>query len=145
MRNVSNECSRDDRNKHFIFNYIFLKLCRLCSNVKLWWNRKGRKWKSGGALRAGLVRLNARKHNPAPVHPRARTYTHKRRARKHGHELNHANAHALTHAQKYVILIAFPRQQRFRKHASALRHKSTAFLVKYYVPLLNISSSIFYF
>ena len=56
---------------------------------------------------------------PAVVHPHSRIYT-QARTRKCAH----------THTtQKYVILIAFPRQQLFHKHASTLRYTHTACLV----------------
>jgi hypothetical protein len=42
-----------------------------------------------------------------------------------------------THS-KYVILIAFPRQQQFYEHASMLRYKYIAWLVAYYTFMSNI-------
>ena len=41
----------------------------------------------------------------------------------------HAYAHAHTHTQKYVIFIAFPRQQWFREGALMLRYTYIAHLV----------------
>ena len=61
--------------------------------------------------RAGQVRLNARKHRPAPVQ------AHKR---------------ARSHTQKHVILIAFPQQQWFRECATMLRYTYIVCRVKMY-------------
>jgi cytochrome b561 len=67
------------------------------------------------ALHAGYVRLRARKHTPAPapVHPYPQAHTH---ARTH------------THTHKYVIPIAFPKQQWFCERASLLRLKYVGFI-----------------
>ena len=40
-----------------------------------------------------------------------------------------AHAHTHTHTHKYVILIAFPQQQRFHERASTLRYTYVASLV----------------
>ena len=42
----------------------------------------------------------------------------------HSFSLSHSLTHSLTHTHThiYIILIAFPRQYLFRKHASVLRH-----------------------
>ena len=50
----------------------------------------GRRRQYGGALHVGLVRLNARKHTPAPVH---------------AHPQTHALAN--THTQKYRRITVF--------------------------------------
>ena len=59
------------------------------------------------ALRAGLVRLYARMRPHTPT--RSGTHMHARTG-KHAH------------TGQYVILIAFPQQQRFRQRASVLRY-----------------------
>ena len=89
----------------------YRKSCRLWDNVKISGGARGRKWQHGGALHAELVRLHARKHTPASVHPQPHTHTH-------------------THTD-YVILIAFPRQQRFRERAWMLRYTYIACLVPF--------------
>ena len=61
------------------------------------------------ALRAGLARLYARMR----IHTPTRSGTHKHpRTRKHAH------------TGQYVILTAFPQQQWFREHTSALCYTS---------------------
>ena len=35
----------------------------------MWWSPRGRRWQYGRASHVGLVRLHARKHTPASVHP----------------------------------------------------------------------------
>jgi hypothetical protein len=83
----------------------FMRSCR-----KIWRRQMGRRWKYGGALPAGLVRLHARKTLPRQCTPPPRPHTH-------------------THS-KYVILIAFPRQQCFRERTSVLRYTYIASLVQ---------------
>ena len=85
-----------------LHNFFFRKSCHLRNNAKkIWWIQKGHRRQYGAyALHAGFVRLRARTH--------ARTWT---------------------QAQKYVILIAFPRQQRFCKCASMSRDSYFASLV----------------
>jgi hypothetical protein len=63
------------KNTDFVFSIFFRKSCRLWDNVEKYSGARGRTWQYGGALRAGLVRLHARKHSPAPVLPP--THTHK--------------------------------------------------------------------
>ena len=70
----------------------------------MWWSQRGRRWQYGGALHAGLVRLYARKHMLAFVHPH-------------------------TFTQKYVIFIAFPMLQLFHGRASVLRYTYIACLL----------------
>jgi hypothetical protein len=82
-------CCRGNQNIHFIFRAFFffqkivpsMRYCR-----KMWWSQRGRRLQYGGPLHAGLVRLHARKHTPAPVipHTLAHAVTHER-ARAHTH------------------------------------------------------------
>jgi hypothetical protein len=44
----------------------------------------------------------------------------------------HTHTHTHTHTEKYVILIAFPRQQWFHERASVLRYTYIACLVWYF-------------
>ena len=91
---------------------------------KIWWSQRGCSWQYGGSLHAALVRLHARKHTPALLHPHARTRTHQC-PRLH------------THRQKYVIFISFPWQQRFRERASVLRYTYIACIVTLHFVLIN--------
>ena len=63
-----------------LHNFFPLKtVCR-----KMWWSQRSRRWRYGGPLHAGLVRLHACKHTHTrtPMH----TYTHSSpRARTHSH------------------------------------------------------------
>jgi hypothetical protein len=68
------------------------------------------------ALRAGLARLYAR----------MRTHTHT----CSGTHI-HGGTHKHAHTGQYVIPIAFPQQQWFRKRASTLRYTYIACVVKY--------------
>jgi hypothetical protein len=70
------------------------------------------------------TRAHAPAHAHAPERPHTHACTHTRtRIRPHTH------AHART--QKYVILLAFPRQQRFRERALMLRYTYIGCLVWY--------------
>jgi hypothetical protein len=72
-------------------------------------------------LRAGLAKLYARMSMLTPTRPGI--HMHARTQRKHAH------------TDQYVILIAFPRQQRFVKRASVLRYTYIACLVGSYMKL----------
>ena len=98
MRNVFNKLCRENQNTHFMFSNFFPKFVPFEKIARIWWSQRGRRWQYGGALHAAWVRLHARKHKPAPVHPYADACTHPR-----------ARAH---------VIIAFPRQQWFHEHVS---------------------------
>jgi hypothetical protein len=53
-----------------------------------------------------------------------------------------AQAHACAHAQKYVILIAFPQEQWFHKCASVICYTYIACLVEVYVQLTSVMKVI---
>jgi hypothetical protein len=67
------------------------------------WNQRGCRLQYGGAFRAGLARLLARKRTPASLHPHP-----------------HARTHTHTHTEKYVRLIALPWQQWLPERATVL-------------------------
>ena len=74
------------KSKHILCSVAFFPENRALYNFEKWGGARGRKWQYGGALNAGLVRLQARKHKRTPC---SHTYT---RVRTHAH------------TQKYVIL-----------------------------------------
>ena len=80
MRNVPNKSCRENQSTHYISLVIFSrKSCRVWDKCrKMWWSQRGRRWKYGGMLHSGLVRL----HAPVLPHP----YTH---ALTHPHSYKH--------------------------------------------------------
>jgi hypothetical protein len=64
MRNVPNESCRQNQSIAFMSNTVFAKIVFLWDIWKMWWRQRGRR--QYGALRTGLVRLHARKHNSTP-------------------------------------------------------------------------------
>ena len=78
----------------------------------MWWSQRGHKWRHNMShTNCTLVKQG---------------YTH-----AHVHAL--APGHTRAHTHKYVILIAFPRQQWLRERALMLRYTYTTCLVKYEV------------
>ena len=99
---------------------FFRKTWLLWDNVEKYGGARGGGWSYGGALRAGLLRLHARKHKPRPIPTPTNT-----RAYTHTHSPTRALMHVHTHIQKYIILIAFPLQQWLRERALILRYTYT--------------------
>ena len=90
-------------------NFFFPKSCRLSDNVETY-GARGAKY---GHI---MAHTSCMLDNKGYMHAREGT-----RPRSH--------AHAREHAHKYVILIAFPRQQWLRERASMLRYTCTVCLV----------------
>jgi hypothetical protein len=67
------------------------------------------------------------------------THAHKAHAHEPGHP--HARTHACSHADKYVIFIAFPWQQRLHKRASLLRYSILSVFFNFVVLLSYTLSS----
>jgi hypothetical protein len=67
----------------------------------MWWSQKGFGWQYGGALHAGLVRLHARNHTPALVHPDTHTRTHARSPMCLSPSLQ---THTHTHTETHIAL-----------------------------------------
>ena len=98
IRNVLDKCCRETQNTHFIFNTFLSKIVPFMRQCRKTVQREGPQMTSqygAYALHATEARLNA------PDHP-STTYTHAR---------THTHTHKRTHADKYVILLAFPRQR----------------------------------
>jgi hypothetical protein len=85
---------------------FFRKLCGLWDNGEKCDGARVVAHDNMAAMHAGLVRLQARKHSLASVHPQQNARTH-----------------------KCTILAAFPRQQWFRQRASLLRYTYIACIV----------------
>ena len=104
---VWNKRCRESQNTYFMISKIFpgnRAVYEIMS--KIWWSQRGRKWQYGAyALHAGLIRLHARKHTPAPC------------------------THAHTHTHTDVCNTAFPRQRWFRERACyVIRTSAVLFL-----------------
>jgi hypothetical protein len=104
MRNVLDESYRENENTHFMFNNVFFrKLHRLWDNVEKYdgaWRGGGHKWRNNMA------------HTHCMLHKRG--YMH---ARTRSRSRVPIRTHAHAHPDKYVIPIAFPRQQWFHERA----------------------------
>ena len=121
MRNISNKRSWENQTTHFQFSN-FLPENRAVYEIMLKSVVETKRpqmaiW--GGALHAKLIRLYGHKHKPVPVDPHPLTHA---QALTHARVQTHTYTHTHTHTQKYVVIIAFPRQQWFRKLASLLRY-----------------------
>jgi hypothetical protein len=100
LRNVFGGSCRENQNTHFMFNnFFFRKSCRLWNNVEKMW------WSQRGH-KWQYNMANARYMLDKQGYTRTRPHT-----------------------EKYVILIAFPRQQWFRERASVLRYTYIACVV----------------
>ena len=82
VRNFSNK-SRENKNTHFMSNNFFSKNRAVCDRIV--------EECGACALHAGLVKLNARKHTPAHIHPPTHTHT-------------HTHTHSLTTVE-YLLLV----------------------------------------
>ena len=101
---------------------LFMRKCR-----KMWWSGKSQTiWRTHVACWVYKA-------------TRARTHTHSCR---HVHTHARASTPTCTHKQKYVILIAFPRQHWFRERASVSRYTYIASLVILYSHLKFTTRSI---
>jgi hypothetical protein len=106
---------------HILYSTTFYRIsCRLWGKVE----------KYGGAIEnahyvAYWINKPTRSQRHARVHANTHTHTHAR---------THTLTNARTHAEKYVILIAFPRQQWLRERVSVIRYTYIAGLVS----LINV-------
>jgi hypothetical protein len=73
---------------------------------------------------AGLVKLHLRKHTSAPMLPHTHPHTH-----THTHTQERTRTQSQTQTEECLRVIAFPRQQWFRKRASMLPYMYIACLV----------------
>jgi hypothetical protein len=87
---------------------FFRKSCPLCDNVE----------KYGAAREVTDDNIIRHMHFACCISKATRPRTHAPRARARAH----THAHTHTHTKKYVMRIAFPRQQWFRERDSMLRH-----------------------
>ena len=124
MRNVSNKICNEYQNTHFMFSYfssenravydIIPKNIVQPERMQIIWRLRVAYRISKPTCAQAHTRVRA--PTPTPTHTAARTNT---------HTLPHAHAHT----QKYVIIIAFPRQQWLQKRASILRLTHAACLM----------------
>ena len=102
MRDVLYRICRGNQHTHFMFsNFSFFENRVVRQFRKLWLSQKGHKWHHSMAHTSCML------DNQGYMHARVCTWT---RARAH--------THAQTLRQKYVIFIAFPRQQWSRTRLS---------------------------
>jgi hypothetical protein len=107
MRNVSNESCTEHQNTHFMFRNFFRKPFRLWDNVSKYVGaRDSARWQNGGAFHATRAQTHASaRAAPTPSHTHASTHL-----------------RVQTRTQKFVTLVAFPRQQWIRERASITRY-----------------------
>ena len=115
MRNVLDKNCRENQNTHFIFNNFFRKSHRLWDNIEKYSGDRG----AINDITIWRIRvawwISKAISTYAHAHARVPTCTHARTRR-----------HADT--DQYVIRIAFPQQQWFRKRTSLLRYTYIACL-----------------
>jgi hypothetical protein len=91
-----------------MFENYFLKILPFIKYYrKMWWSQRGRN------LQFSMVYARCMLDKQSYTHARTRPRT---RAPTHAHSRAHRK-----HTEKYAILIASPRQQRFRERAATLR------------------------
>ena len=78
-----------------MFNIFFAKFVPFMRYIEKYGGARGVNWKNDGALHAGLVRLHACKHTPAPVHPHLHSHTH---THTHTHILRICNTYCFSTA-----------------------------------------------
>ena len=120
IRNISDKSCRENQTTNFMINTFLQKSCSLWDNVK----------KCCGARQATGDNIVTRMRIHTPTH----THTH---TQKHTH--TRASTHAHTH-QKYVIHIAFSRQDYLRRRASILGYTYIVCLVLVLIDLITLTT-----
>ena len=126
MRNISNESCRENLNIHFTFGNFFFSsendaIYEIISKSKVERQTQLTVWRlcvADWIRMAKRAQAHARARSPTPTH-----------GRTHAHACIHPQSRAHAYAHKFVILIAFPRQQLFCKRVSVSCYTHIACLV----------------
>ena len=127
MINVLNKSCRQKQNTHFMFRNFSRKSCRFWDNIE----KYGRFRDTTNDNTLWRVRFACWISKATRAHAHAS-----------GHPSTHTHANARAHTQKYVIFIAFPRQQWFHERASMLRYTYVACIVELLGTLYSVSVSL---